>query len=206
MFSWILTAVAIPTATQPVRKIAYAVTLEDNNSNLLHFNAATVGATRRVRTLTGLLAAIHDGIEHLPRGAENLRIRLASPLLGNSQASAARLLVRRSSTGPKGAHNHRLWAEIKGILAERTVIWKPVLLGSSDQLCAMERTCRHLLNFEPIAFPNAHCAQPPAAKACPVAQQGALSTYQEVVASPAVLRDIRACADSTIPEEFPDAA
>lgn len=194
MFSWILTAVAIPTATQPVRKIAYAVTLEDNNSNLFHFNAATVAATRRLRALSGLLAAIHDGIQHIPDDAQKLLIRVASPQAGSSQASAARLLVRRSSAGPKGARNQRQWAEIKGLLDGRTVAWKPVQLGSTDQLCAMERTCLHLLE-EPLSFPKrAESALSPAPELS-IAIQRPLSRRADVIAAPFVLRTVPACAE-----------
>lgn len=194
MFTSIITAVVIPTAKKPVRKIAYAITLEDNSSNLLHFNAATISATRRVRTITGLLAAIHDGLLHLPSGTEKVILQVASPRIRETQASAARDLVRRSSVGPKGSSHQNKWREIKHLLAGRITVWKHVHLNSTDQLSAMERSCQHLL--ETSTRISAESAQQSPAAERAIAIQRPLSHRTEIVAAvPIILRNVRACAE-----------
>ncbi len=152
MFSTI-TAVAT-SILDPVRRVAFAVAVEDENGKLVHFNSNATVASRHTRVTTGLLEAICEGIGHLSKDTQKVVIRLSSPRIGNSQSSAARLLIRRSIPGPKGANHQRQWAEIQGLLAGRIVTWKPVDFNSDDQLCALERTCLHCLEA-PLGFPEA---------------------------------------------------
>lgn len=192
MFSTI-TAVAT-SILDPVRRVAFAVAVEDENGKLVHFNSNATVASRHTRVTTGLLEAICEGIGHLSKDTQKVVIRLSSPRIGNSQSSAARLLIRRSIPGPKGANHQRQWAEIQGLLAGRIVTWKPVDFNSDDQLCALERTCLHCLEA-PLGFPKHEDSAQAQRTERHATSPGALSRCAHVGAASIVLGSVRACAE-----------
>jgi hypothetical protein len=184
------------------RRTAFAYALE-GHTGVLDFAADQQPFPR---PMEGLLEAIFRGLTRLPDTAQSISIQVASPRIVRAGSAAGRLV--RQSSGTIGPKHSRVWNVIRERLSNRLVTWKLLEVDSSEKLDAFVRCCQHLLGFQPIPFPipNAHSAQSPAIERCPVAKQGALSPCNAVIATPAVLRDIRACADTTIYEELPDVA
>jgi hypothetical protein len=184
------------------RRTAFAFVLEDKNG-VLDFSADLQPFPR---PMPGLLEATSRGLTHLPDTAQSISIQVASPRIVRAGSAAGRLV--RQSSGTMGRKHSRVWNAIRERLTNRHVAWKLLEMGSSEKLDALVRCCQHMLGFQPIPFPipNEQSAQSPAIERCPVAKQGALSPCNAVIATPAVLRDIRACADTTIYEEFLDVA